>query len=90
MEYASDPVAEHHREFIRKALDLLESHRRADEFDKLAVFAEHDMLGYLRQLMPKSLRDLVIREVPKNLLHLSEHELAKVVSHELKDGSEIS
>lgn len=90
MEYASDPVADHQRAFIRQVIDLLEGHRRAGGFDRLAVFAEHDMLGHLRQLMPQSLRDTVIREVPKNLLHLSEHELAKVVSQELTDGPELS
>jgi protein required for attachment to host cells len=89
IEYASDPVAEHQRAFIRQALELLESHRRKGDFDKLAVFAEHDMLGHLRQLMPKSLRDTVIREVPKNLLHLSEHELSEVVARELKNGSDV-
>lgn len=89
MEYASDPVADHQRAFIRQALDLLEGHRRAGDFDKLAIFAEHDMLGHLRQLMPQPLRDTVIREVPKNLLHLSEHELSEAVSRELKDGSSV-
>ena len=90
MEYASDPIADHQREFIRQALDLLEGHRRAGDFDKLAIFAEHDMLGHLRQQMPQTLRDIVIREVPKNLLHLSEYELSEAVARELKDGSAIS
>lgn len=90
MEYASDPVAEDQREFIRQVISLLESHRRASDFDRLAVFAEHDTLGHLRQMMPQTLADLVIREVPKNLLHHSAQELAEVVSRELQDGSDIS
>lgn len=90
MEYASDPIAEDQRDFIRQAIALLESHRRAGEFDKLAVFAEHDMLGHLRRLMPRTLADLVIREEPKNLLHLPAHELLEVVQSELKDGSDLS
>lgn len=65
MEYASDPLAEDQREFIRQVIALLDSHRRAGGFDRLAVFAEHDMLGTLRQMMPQSLRDKVVREVPK-------------------------
>lgn len=89
MEYASDPVAEDQREFIRQVISLLESHRRAGDFDRLAVFAEHDTLGHLRQMMPQTLADLVIREVPKNLLHHSAQELAEVVSRELQDGSDI-
>ena len=86
MEYGSDPMAEDQREFIREIFALLESHRRAGDFDKLAIFAEHNMLGQLREMMPQSLTDLVIREVPKNLLHLSEQELAEAVSRGLPDG----
>jgi len=89
MEYASDPIAEDQKEFIRQVISLLESHRRAGEFDRLAVFAEHEMLGRLRQMMPKTLTDMVILEVPKNLLHLSVQELADVVSSELNGGSEV-
>lgn len=90
MEYASDPIAEDQKEFIRHVISLLESHRRAGDFDRLAVFAEHEMLGRLRQMMPKTLTDMVIREVPKNLLHLSVQELADVVLRELNGGSEVS
>ncbi len=90
MEYASDPVAEDQREFIRQVIALLESHRRAGDFDRLAILAEHDMLGHLRQMMPRTLVDLVIRQVPKNLLHLSAQDLAEAVASELRDGSDIS
>ena len=90
MEYASDPIAEDQREFIRQVITLLESHRRAGDYDKLAAFAEHDMLGHLRQLMPRTLADIVIREVPKNLLHLSPQELAEAVARELQDVSDLS
>ena len=90
MEYASDPVSEDQREFIRQVIALLESHRRAGDFDRLAIFAEHDMLGHLRQLMPHSLRDKVIREVPKNFLHLPAQELSEVVAQELQDGTDLS
>lgn len=90
IEYASDPVAEGQRDFIRQVIALLETHRRADDFDRLAIFAEHDMLGLLRQLLPQSLQALVVCEVPKNLLHLSEHELPKTILQELKDGHHLS
>lgn len=86
MEYSSDPVAEDAREFVRQVIALLESHRRADDFDSLAVFAEPDTLGYLRQLMPAPLREKVIKEVPKNLLHLSSHELPQVIAKEIGNG----
>lgn len=90
IEYASDPVAEDQKEFIRQVISLLESHRRAGDFIRLAIFAEHDVLGHLRQMMPPSLADMVIREVPKNLLHLSTHDLAEVVARELHDGPALS
>lgn len=90
LEYASDPIAEDQREFIRQVIAILDSHRRAGDFDKLAVFAEHDMLGHLRRMMPRTLAGLVIREVPKNLLHLLTHELAEAVARELKDGTGFS
>lgn len=88
MEYAGDPMAEDQREFVRQIIAILESHRLAGDFDKLAVFAEHDMLGHLRRMMPQTLADLVIREVPKNLVRLSAQELAEAVAQELQDGSD--
>ena len=86
MDYNSDPLVEDQRDFIRQIIALLESHRRAGDFDRLAVFADHDMLGHLRKMIPQSLANLVIREVPKNLLHLSPQELAEAVSRGLPDG----
>ncbi|MBC7478019.1 MAG: host attachment protein [Pseudorhodobacter sp.] len=90
MDYASNPIAEDQREFVRQIIALLESHRRAGDFDRLAIFAEHEMLGHLRQLMPETLADLVVREVPKYLLHYSVQELAEMVALALQDGSGIS
>lgn len=90
MDCGSDPLAEDQRDFIRQIIALLEIHRRAGDFDMLAVFAEHDMLGHLRQMMPPTLADLVIREVPKNLVQLSAQDLAAAVSRGLQDGSGIS
>lgn len=87
MEYSSDPVLEDQREFLRQIIALLESHRLARDFDKLTIFAEHGILGELRQMMPQALADLVIRQVPRNLLHLSPKDLAEAVSRGLLDGS---
>lgn len=86
VEYASDPVAEDQREFVLQVIALLESHRRAGEFDKLAVFAEQAVLRQLRQLMPRPVRDAVICEVPSNLLQFSEEELPQVILRELAKG----
>ena len=90
MDYGSDPIAEDQRDFLRQIIALLESHRRAGDFDQLAIFADQDMLGHLRKMMPQSLTDLVICEVPKNLLHLSPQELAEEASRGLPDESDNS
>ncbi len=90
MAYSNDPIAEDQREFIRQVIALLDSHRRAGEYDRLAIFAEHDMLGHLRQMMPRTLRDMVIREVPKNLLQLSAQDLLDTILQELNDDPSLS
>lgn len=90
MEPAGDPLAEDQQEFLRHIIALLECHRRAGDFDSLAIFAGPEMLGKLRQMLPEPLRNLVIREVPKNLLHLSTQELSETVSRELKNGTDLS
>lgn len=90
MEYHSDPVAQDRREFIAQALALLETHRRAGEFDKLAIFAEHEVLGALRPMLPESLRAMVVCEVPKNLVHLAADDLTKAISESLASGPQPS
>jgi len=80
----SDPIAKDRREFIRQVIALLESHRRAGDFEKLVVFAAQDMLNHLHKLAPQSLHDVVQCEVPKNLLHLPEKELCTVIMRELE------
>ena len=83
LNYSGEPVVEDQREFIRQVIALLESHRRAGDFDRLAIFAEHDMLGQLRKMMPKATRDMVVREVAKNLLPLSAPDLLEEIVREL-------
>jgi hypothetical protein len=41
-------------------------------------------------MMPQALADMVIREVPKNLLHLSAQDLAEAVTRKFGDGPGIS
>ena len=86
MEYAGDPLAEDQRDFIRQVIALLESHRRAGEFDHLVILAEHDVLGSLRHLMPAPLGAMVLRQVPKNLLHLSPQDLHRAAAQELPNA----
>lgn len=84
------PVAEDRREFFGQIISLLESHRRADDFARLVIASEAEFLGPFMRLMPKALADLVLCEVPKNLLHLSSQELAVAILHALRDGHDIS
>lgn len=80
-----DPLAEDQRDFVRQVISLLDSHRLAGDFEVLAVFADSDVLGLLRQLMPPLLKETIIREVPKNLLHPSPHDFQRVIARELDD-----
>jgi protein required for attachment to host cells len=84
MAYGSDPLEEDERVFARQVLALLESHRLASDFERLAIIAEPGVLGRLRQEMPARLRELVVAEVPKNLLHLTPRELPEAVLHEIE------
>jgi protein required for attachment to host cells len=88
-ERGSASVSKDRREFIGQVLAMLDSHRRAGEFDTLAIFADTEVLGLLRQMMPEALRALVICEVAKNLVHLSAESLPKVILEELDTGTHL-
>lgn len=70
MEYHSDPVREREEAFAATLVDHLVRHHTADEFDALAIIAEPRMLGLIRQNLPASIRDLVTREIAKDLTKL--------------------
>jgi len=79
MEYASDPIREDQREFVRQVVRVLETHRLAGDFDALAVFAAPAVLGLLRDEMPSRLAATIVEESPKNLMHLSDNDLAHAI-----------
>jgi protein required for attachment to host cells len=83
MEYASDPVLEDARAFVAEVVVVLETHRKAGDFDQLAIFASADMLGMLRKQMTDGLQAIVTHETAKNLLHLSEPDLMRIVREHL-------
>jgi protein required for attachment to host cells len=87
MEYRTDPLEEDERDFARQVIALLDTHRRSGDFDALAVYAEHELLGMLRKEMPESLKERVVREVPKNLVHLPPHELPAVIVSDIGPGA---
>jgi protein required for attachment to host cells len=83
MEYGSDPLREDLLAFVRQVRDLLETHVRAGDFTALAVFADPKVLGLLREQLGEGLRARIVFEAPKNLLHLSEHDLAHAIEADL-------
>lgn len=69
MEYASDPVRDAHKRFVRSVVDRLDDELRRDNFGKLAVFASKPVLGLLRQEMTHALLHEVVSETDKNLVN---------------------
>ncbi len=67
---------EHARQaFAREIAEVLDEHRKQNDFDELVIIAPPKMLGYLREAMPEPLKKLVRREVDKDLTKLGAHEL---------------
>lgn len=70
MDYASDPVLDAEKAFVKETVDMVEAARKAGSFDRLAIFAAPQILGLLRDEMPEALRKVVSREVSRNLAGL--------------------
>ena len=83
MEYASDPIRDAQCAFMRRVLERLEEAHRDKAFDQLAVFASRPMLGLFRQEAKPDIAGIVVREVAKNLLHLSAQDLRRTVARTL-------
>ena len=83
MEPGSDPIRRDMQDFARELMDRLDSHRRAGDFDRLAIFAAPTMLGLLREEMPQAVRNTVFLERSQNLVQFDEAELREVVKREI-------
>lgn len=75
MEPGGDPVLRDMQDFAGDTADMLEKHRRAGDFQRLAIFAEPRMLGILRNEFPATLWATVFLDLPMNLVGLPEGEL---------------
>lgn len=75
MELGADPVLRDMQDFARDTAGMLEKHRRAGDFQRLAVFAEPRMLGIVRNEFPATLWATVFLELPLNLVLLPERQL---------------
>lgn len=66
--------------FRRRVVALLEAHRMAGDFGRLAVFAPRPLLPEIRAAMPGPLRGAVVAEVARNLIRLSEADLPQAAA----------
>lgn len=80
MEYASDPIKDAKRAFAKEVVAALQLGLAKHDFTQLAIFADPEMLGLLRDVLTPDLERAVIAEVPKNLLHESPHDLRRTVT----------
>lgn len=85
VEMGSDPILRDMQDFASETADLLEKHRRAGDFARLAVFAEPKMLGVLRKESPATLWATVFLALPLNLIALSERDLRSRVLDEIRN-----
>ncbi|WP_167767262.1 host attachment protein [Jannaschia formosa] len=83
MENGSDPLLRDKVEFLHQALALVEAHRRAGSFDRLAIVAGPRMLGLVRAELSTSLRGIVSREIALNLGGLPEAALPDALRREM-------
>lgn len=87
MEPGSDPVLRDMQEFAAETAEVLEHHRRAGDFERLAVFAEPKMLGILRAECPAALWSSVCLDLPINLISLPPKELRERVLELIRERS---
>ncbi|WP_420848022.1 host attachment protein [Nitratireductor luteus] len=92
IEYHSDPVRDRQVRFALMLSEHLQDRHTAGQFDRLAIVAEPRMLGILRQLLPQTLKELVVSEIGKDLtklpadkLHTALAGLRPCVSHSQLD-----
>lgn len=83
LEAAEDPIRRDMRDFARQLMDRLDSHRRAGDFERLAIFAAPTMLGFLREEMPRALRATVILERSRNLVQVDAARLRGIVKSDI-------
>lgn len=83
MEPGSDPIRRDMQDFAHELMDRLNSHRRAGDFERLAIFAAPAMLGLLREAMPRAVRNTVFLERSQNLVQFDEAELRELVQREI-------
>ena len=72
-----DPHKMEKHNFVHRMVKELDDSYDRNEFKHLVLVAPERSLGEFRTLAPDKLRKAVSHEVPKELTHLSEHELER-------------
>lgn len=85
VEMGSDPILRDMQDFASETADVLEKHRQAGDFARLAIFAESKMLGILRKECPATLWTTVFLDLPLNLIALSERDIRSRVLDEIRN-----
>lgn len=80
---AVEVLREDVRDFVREVIAVLEAHRRAGEFHKLALFAPSPVMAVVHNELPTALRGLVILEAERDLVRLAAADLGPVLVSEI-------
>jgi len=83
MAYGSDPMAEETRGLIREVIEVLEKGQRKGSFRELAIYAEPQVLGELRKMLPKPLAETVTHEATANYANLGAPQLSAKLAADL-------
>ena len=78
-----DPLGDDAHAFAREVIAVLEAHRRAGDFNRLAIFSPPEMLAVLRAELPGALKAQLVVEAEKNLVQEPEAVLMNEVAQEV-------
>ncbi|HKL52323.1 MAG TPA: host attachment protein [Wenzhouxiangellaceae bacterium] len=78
----TDPKTREARDFARDVANYLDTARAKGEFKSLSIVADPSFLGLLREYLDSETRDLVDREVDKNLTRRSAETIAEAVDED--------
>lgn len=78
-----NPLRDDAHAFVREVIAVLEAHRRAGDFNRLAIFSPPEMLAILRAELPGALKAQLVVEAEENLVQEPEAVLMNVVAQEV-------
>jgi len=78
-EFPSDPKEIKYDDFMRDLARELNHERNKNSYDKLIIIAPAHVNGLLMQHIDKHVKDLVICNMNKDLIHMADHELLLIL-----------